>query len=241
MLVFQRQLNNPKVFINQVMGRWDVMLSQLVRLKHFIELTAVSQGQSAEVLRQLSVDINENINQIFADILENRRHIERLMRDYADSSTQFLVDATLDDPGYAISSLSRANYQRVIQFFKSEYPELIIPLDVITKDIRASNQIIKGLKYEIKKKRVSRQSPADDVLFEWEYTREYSRLRLLKILNAIEAQYVLREMGMRDQYPAMQKLQQAIPPMIKHYSQKVHQRWSDTKQNSNPDRILALH
>lgn len=241
---FRKSLVNQDKFINNVIGRWGMMLDQLGNLRATIETRLKVEKKSELILEQTYAQIKQEIKETYIDVLINRKRIEDLMKQYAAKSIGFLKNPVLGDPGHPVSSLTEKNYYRVISFFLSEYSELIDPLDLIIKKIKESNLVITNLKRQIKANKIkasntAQQGVINDVLFEWEYANEYAHLRLLKILYALETESVLREMGMGGQHPLMEKLKQEIPKTIKKYSQDVDNLLRETKANSNPNLVLV--
>lgn len=238
---FKKSLKNQQRFINNITGHWEMMADQLGMLKASIETKSKAEKKSKQIAEQIHSDLKQEISQTYAQVLSTRLHIESLMKKHASISIRFLNEPMLDEPGYSVFPLKKDNYYRVISFFLSEHSELISPLDSITQTIRKTTGIIANLKQQLKAKHIKRKDVAKTALLEWEDTKKYAHLRLLKILYAVETEYLLQEMGMETQHPIMKKLHDEIKQMIPYYAQEVQSQWLDTQNDSNPVRVLTLH
>ena len=231
---FPVTLHNQQKFIQEITQRWHMVLDQLTMLQKMIEVQALQTHDSPN---SVSILI-QNINFYSKQIQNNKQRIGLAMRQHAAISMGFLTDVSAKNKLY---SIDKQNYEHIIRFFLSRYDGLIIPLNLITQTIHQANATISQLSNKLSQRNLYNRAIIVKVLTAWKDTKDYSYTRLFKILYALESQYVLLRMGMKDNHPSMQKLQQTINNSIQSYSQDVEKLKLVTEQSNNPKTVLALH
>ena len=230
---FQYSLDNHYKFINDHTQRWVMVSDQLKNLRSIIETKAENHKKAHDAAKELSEEIKRSVKRVY----QNKRRINNLMTEHARRSIRFLIHPELDDPHYAVS---QKNYDRLISFFLSEHSDRIDQLNLITQTIIASNITMKRLKDKLAQRGLQRRQTVYDVLYAWGHTKKYARVRLFKILYALETEYVLQTMGVPDDALIMRQLHSATSKTIQDYSNDVLKSWKRVSKDNNPETTLKL-
>lgn len=231
---FQHSLNNHYKFITDHTRRLQMVSDQLKNLRSIIETKAKSHKNTHDAAKELSKEIKVSVKRIY----QNKKRINDLITEHARRSIRFLTHPELNDPHYPVS---QKNYDRLISFFLSEHSDRIDQLNLITQTIITSNVTMKQLKDKLAQRGLQRRQTVYDVLYAWGYTKKYARVRLFKILYALETEYVLQAMGISDEVPIMKQLHSATSKTIQDYSEDVLKKFKEVNRDSNPNTALKLH